>query len=151
MSTGAANSFTYPFIPQPDGIPAAGATVEIQQLDEEGEPTGNWVPISFLLDTGADTPTLPNSVMNVIGITSFETGVPQQMEGVDDKPIQAKQYTLTARFQGPTPSAPFPLKVTFQPYPDTLLGRLSVWASSGGPVKSIQIDPVNQQTTFTLA
>jgi hypothetical protein len=142
-------TFTYPFIPQPSGIPAAGAVVEFQQLDEEGEPTGSWVPIQFLLDSGADTPTLPNSAMQSIGISSEETGTPEEMEGIDSKPVQAEQYTLTARFQGSTTT--FPLQVTFLPDPDMLLGRLSLWQSSGGPVTSIVIDCVKQQTTFALA
>ena len=132
-------NLSFPFIDAGDGILAAGAVVELQAAD------GSWHSWQFLLDTGADSVSLPASIAKQLGLSPM-SGTLGQVQGVDDQSIVDETYTVGVRLQGMTDSVQ--ASVTVLPDEFTpLLGRLGVW---GILFSSILIDCVAKQTTFTV-
>lgn len=74
--------------------------------------TGNRVALPLLFDTGASVTTLRNDLYPLLGLTSWNSGTPQNVATAGGaNPVQAYQYQATLELLGKTVYCPVNLQI----------------------------------------
>ncbi len=97
------------------------------------EPSGNRISLPLLFDTGASTTTLRHDLYPLLGLSSWDSGIPQStLTAGGANPVPAYRYQATLEILGKAIQCPVHLQILPQnPLYLGLLGREQIFEEFG--------------------